>query len=140
MFDRDLAALDRRCSALRWRDRLPLILTIALAGIIPMALMERLLVRDFDPARFARNRDKIRPIFTPLPRHESNGTVTLWITLNADGSVNHLENHDPSEDASLYGVAAAAATRWRFDTGGTTVKIVFLFRDGDTRATWEVDE
>ncbi len=140
MSDRELAALDRLYSALRWRDKLPLILTIALLGIIPMALMERLLVRDFDPARFARNRDKIRPIFTPLPHHSSNGTVTLWMTLNADGSVNHLENHDLGEETPLYDVAAAAATRWRFDTGGTTVKIVFLFRDGYTRATWEVDE
>lgn len=151
--ERDITALDRQSRTMQWRDKLPLILTIALLPAIPIVLMQR-----FDNAVAARNLKaaawapyKIKPIFTPLPHHSNNGIATIWIYLKPDGSVDHLRDRRwnsagftaaniLSENTLLHDVAAAAARSWRFDVGGTRVRIDFEFQNGRTRATWVVDE
>jgi hypothetical protein len=148
----ELTTLDRWITSLRWRDKLPLVLTIALLVSVPAALMQRL--ENAVAVRNTRNAAaptpyKLTPVYTPLPHHWSNGIVVLYAALNPDGTVARLQNgwHDVTPVSNqqsgtnpLYDLSAAAAGQWRFDGGGTTVKLTFLYHDhGETDALWGVD-
>jgi hypothetical protein len=154
--EKELAKLDAWVSALRWRDKLPLALSLGLIVLIPVALQERI-VKEWTfqpPAEWSLQPPElpiIKPIHTPLPHPKQNGIATVWVDLKPDGTVWHLRNRqyvpgfEPSHPQNhvLEDAAAAMVKQWRFDVGGVSapyeIRFEFVFIGGHTTASWEYE-